>query len=675
MRPLARPLAQRAAAVVLAAALVCGSAPAAYAATPSGAFNDDTLTGSTVAAIDPTPIGSDEELEARTPTRLLPTDEAASVAEDGAAAAELADGAAASPVCAAPYLQTPSKGHALASNSAGSRTLAASEPQVGDTRAFYSDYRAGKADFAIECVAVGENYTFWMDTEHPDAVLPQDLDLLAENLHEFIDREVKLFGDWRDEGGADVDGDGRAAFVFYPFLEGYENVMGFFQGGDLFEAGADDYATGNVMDALHVNAASLYEGSPASDAFDADLALSTLVHELQHLINYARTGGYSDSWLNEAFSQAAIGLMGIETDDPTALAMVTGNQGYLPPFVYEEDYVPGVDRPESASSYGAWFLFGLYLASQTEGLASTDGTMRGGEGIYRAVMEAQSATDDEGTYETCTRDALTAALEKIGYLGDGQDCVVRTFDELVENFGMAVLLREETGPRSLSNDPTARSTVFGSDVPLLYIAEPAAAIPGGGSLTAVDVEGGSFAVDAQADPRIAYASGDAPLPVAVRVQADPDGGELSEGDPIVLSFAHDVPGGQLFCFEATDDSYVDPLRFVPYEGPLSAKTDLHEVVGAYRCTAGSTLSFASRTFTVTARDQGEDTPGEPTAPPPSEGAPTEPAALPAPGKLAPTGDAATSAVADTAALACFAAAAFAVASRRRIARAGKPAER
>ena len=114
---------------------------------------------------------------------------------------------------------------------------------------------------------------------------------------------------------------------------------------------------------------------------------------------------------------------------------------------------------------------------------------------------------------------------------------------------------------------------------------------------------------------------------------------------------------------------------MPYEGPLSAKTDLHEVVGAYRCTAGSTLSFASRTFTVTARDQGEDTPGEPTAPPPSEGAPTEPAALPAPGKLAPTGDAATSAVADTAALACFAAAAFAVASRRRIARAGKPAER
>ncbi|MVN48729.1 hypothetical protein GO728_15285 [Eggerthella lenta] len=77
---------------------------------------------------------------------------------------------------------------------------------------------------------------------------------------------------------------------------------------------------------------------------------------------------------------------------------------------------------------------------------------------------------------------------------------------------MAVLLREETGPRSLSNDPAARSTVFGSDVPLLYIAEPAAAIPGGGSFTAVDVEGGSFAVDAQADPRIAYASGDAPLP-------------------------------------------------------------------------------------------------------------------------------------------------------------------
>lgn len=667
MRPPARlSLFQRAVSVALAAALVCGTAPLAHAAdAPAG---ENALAGSTTAAIDPSPIGSDEELDARTPT-LLPG------AVEDAAASEPTE-AAKPAVCATPYLQPDPEARAnLAAALAGPRALAASEPQVGDTRPFYSDYRAGEADFAIECVAVGENYTFWVDAEHLDAVRQQDLAVLAEDLHAYIDREVELFGDWRE--GADVDGDGRAAFVFYPFLEEYDSMLGFFLSDDLYDD-TDDYATGNVMDMLHVNSGRLYENPSAHGGFDADLALATLVHEFQHLINYARTGGYSDAWLNEAFSQAAIGLAGITTDDPALLAVDASDLGYLPPFVYEGDYVPGVERPEASSSYGAWFLFGLYLASQTEGFASPDGSMRGGEGVYRAVLGALSETDEEGTYDTCTRDALVAALEGIGYLGEGDGCVVRNFDELVANFGMAFLLREETGPRSLTNDPAARSTVCGSDVPLAHFDAAAASIPGGGALTAVDVEDGSFAVDAEADPRIVYASGDAPLPMRSRVLFEPDGGPLAEGDPISLSFSHGVPDGQLLYCEAADGQYVHPSTYRLYESPLAATTGSYRVRGSYRCEAGTTLTFRSGLFTVDAREEGEEGPGEPTeqpAVPPEDAAGfSAPSKLPAPKVLAPTGDPLAAAAVDAAALLCLAAA-LAAASQRQIARTRKAARR
>lgn len=664
MRPPARPpLLQHAACVALAAALSCGVAPAAYAAdVPAG---ETMLAGSTIAAIDPTPIGSDAELEARTPTLLSAT---------GGDAALLSEPTAAKPtVCATPYLQpSPEARASLARSLAGPRARAASEPQVGDTRPFHSDYRAGEADFAIECVDVGENYTFWMDAERLDAIAPQDLAFLAESLHEHIDREVELFGDWRE--GADVDGDGRAAFVFYPFLEEYDSVLGFFISGDLYDGG-DDYVTGNVMDALHVNSGRLYEDPSAHGGFDADLALATLVHEFQHLINHARTGGYSDAWLNEAFSQAAVGLAGITTDDPALLAVDASDLGYLPPFVYEDDYTPGVERPEAASSYGAWFLFGLYLASQTEGFASPDGSMSGGEGVYRAVLGALSETDEEGTYDTCTRDALIAALGEIGYLGEEEGCVVRDFDELVANFGMAFLLREETGPRSLSGDPAARSTVCGSDVPLAHFDAPAASIPGGGALTAVDVEGGSFAVDAEADPRIVYASGDAPLPVSSRVLFEPDGGPLAEGDPISLSFSHGAPGGQLLYCEAADGQYVHPSTYRRYEGPLAATAGSYRIRGSYRCEAGTTLTFRSGLFAVAAREEGEEGPAEqPAVPPENAAGPSTPSKLPAPQALAPTGDPLAAAIVDAAALACLAAA-LAAASRRRAACARKVAKR
>lgn len=655
------PFTRKALAGVLAALLVCGLVPAAaWATNPT----DQTLSGSVAIALNPTPIASDEDLDARTAVSFLSAQgRAVSSAPTSEPVDKTPSESSQHRVCATPFLLPSEEDRAqFASALNEPRVLSATLPQVGDTRSFYSEWRDGAEYFTIECVAVGENYTFWMDTEHTSAVLPEDLDLLAKSLHDLIEAEIKLFGDWREE--ADVDGDGRAAFVLYPFsqvqsTETQSNVMGFFTSADLFGAEIEG-STGNLIDALHVNTAALYQdNSPSPGTFNADLALATLVHEFQHLINYARTGGYSDTWLNEAFSQAAIGLVGIDNhDDPMALAFNTATLGYMPPFVFADNYVPGVNRVEGAMPYGAWFLFSLYLASQTEGLAG------GGDGIFRTILTAVKSTDDEGVYETCTRESLEEALRSIGYLGEGEGCVVGSIDELVANFGLAYLARDADGPHSLTNDPSNPSTLYGTDVPLVHIAEPAAAIPGGGALTAVDGEEGAATRANETGSPVVYLSGTAAIPLASRVFFSPNGGMLQEGDPIAVRYSHDIPGGQLVYSDI--EGYSPPSSYTTYDDPIPAEAGSFALKAMLRCDAGMTMPYGSGRFVVDARTNEEEVPEVPVSTEPADtgdGA-NIPQQVARPTALAPTGDPLTSAAVNTLALACSAAACGFLAYRR-----------
>lgn len=122
--------------------------------------------------------------------------------------------------------------------------------------------------------AVGDTCTIWRSVEHRGQLTTQQAQAYANALDKKIHEPMKdAFGEWSN---ADVDGDGKTAFVFYPM-----SFAGFFYGADLFTKDEADWATGNVMDMLHMSTA----------ANDTSVVLSTPVHELQHL-SYIKTGTF-----------------------------------------------------------------------------------------------------------------------------------------------------------------------------------------------------------------------------------------------------------------------------------------------------------------------------------------------------------------------------------------------
>ena len=72
------------------------------------------------------------------------------------------------------------------------------------------------------------------------------------------------------------------------------------------------------------------------------------------------------------------------------------------PFVFAGGYVP-----DSAEPYGQWYLFGRYLAAQTEGLPG------GGSQIYGTILK--TAVEEGGSHAVCNAEYLMKTLASIGY--------------------------------------------------------------------------------------------------------------------------------------------------------------------------------------------------------------------------------------------------------------------
>ncbi|MBX9034251.1 hypothetical protein [Gordonibacter massiliensis (ex Traore et al. 2017)] len=620
-------------------------APTAEEASAYGVGGDTSAAHPALVAQNLSPIGSDEELAARLPVDPTGSDGAVNAAtlasadkDPTVAIASAADSASATAAgatggkalaCGAPDRAASDAGvyASLMARAAEPRLFSEMSYQVGDVRSFYSDVRAGSEGFDIECVAVGENFTLWVDKENRALVSKADLQDLAARMPTIINSEVEAFGDWRD--ACDVDGDGRAAFVLYPFVDA--SWAGFFDASDLLPAD-DEGASGNEMDVLHLNVFN-YTLDDGTDTvvFDAGTARSLLVHELQHLINFAQTGGESETWLNEAFSQAAVAMLGLAADgNLSGLLSAQIDNGYVPPFVFEGYYVPSTATLDGDGAYGLWLLFGRYLSSQTEGLPG------GGDEVYKTILGAQK-NSDTGT-SACTKESLAAALAGMGYLGEGEDCVVRDFDELVVNFGRAYMLREASGPYSLTNDPAAHpSVVDGVSVPLVLFWEAADAVPGGGAIGVMDLVDDTDAASAnrvasEAASPLVRSVLDLPVPVGTRIIRDPQGTEFTEGD--LISFTSTAAGGRVF---------------YSYEYEFGEENDLYETTGPFALPAGSycivtyaefpqgrTNFFRTAPLTVAPRGGGGGNESE-TGSTPAE-PPAQPAAMPAPKPLAPTGD-------------------------------------
>lgn len=357
--------------------------------------------------------------------------------------------------CGVPFMESNDLPALTDTQSAKGRSGSSASYEIGDTMAIYTHYAvSGETEIEMELAAVGDTCTIWRSVDEKDLLPVDQAQFYADKIDSYYDTMKNSFGDW---SSADVDGDGKTAFVFYSHPYG-----GFFEPGDLYTKEEAQDATGNHMDMLHMNISET----------DEEITLGVLVHELQHLINWVQTDGSFALWLNETFSQSAIAVTGLaDTDSVYEVGWFTAwiaKNGFSYPFIFEEDFVPSDET--YGVPYGSWYLFGRYLAHQTEDLEG------GGTSIYQTIL-GEFSTLNEG--ET-SLDAIEKALQKIGYLGEGK--AAENIEEFITNYNIALYLRDSTGPYSICSDPANPDNVDGVEVGRIYETDTAPeSIPGGGA--------------------------------------------------------------------------------------------------------------------------------------------------------------------------------------------------
>ena len=164
----------------------------------------------------------------------------------------------------------------------------------------------------------------------------------------------------------------------------------------------------------------------------------------------------------------------------------------------------------------------------------------GGDSIYQAIFDFDR---DEWGFGTCTIESVVGALRNTGYLGVGPDAVVRSWSEFIENYNRALLVRDSTGPYSLTNNPDAHPSVIdGASMELLILPKtPLAHLSGGGAVT-FSHEQSTLASTGNESSVIAATTFTSPLPLHYDFTANPQYGYLNEHSLVTL----DLPQLALF---------------------------------------------------------------------------------------------------------------------------------
>lgn len=373
------------------------------------------------------------------------------------------------------------------------------------TTTSYSGHKDSPYKFTAKCVAITENCTVWIDVDNtPNGGLLDEaaVTAFANQIQDLYPVITEAFG---DSTRIDVDSDGKVAFVFYPL---YEFTMGgFFYPNDLEE-------DSNKMDMVHINSrASEDEGESISQ----ELILGTMVHEWQHLINNAQSGGFQFGidfdtqyttrdaiWLDETFAQNSVYLCGLSGKIPTVQmpkynAYIEENDGSTTvPFAFSGAYIPRTGNL-SGGVYVNWYLFGRYLSSQTKDYPG------GGDAIFKTILNViREDVVNPDTGETvknlgmCNNQSLTEALTQIGYMGTGENAKVKDLNELLSNYNVAAFFRQDSGLYSLGTQEEIGKNVDLSSLsrPEIKTAEEAPQkLPGGSAATFTKIENGSITVD------------------------------------------------------------------------------------------------------------------------------------------------------------------------------------
>ncbi|HPO02988.1 MAG TPA: hypothetical protein PL077_06555 [Treponemataceae bacterium] len=298
------------------------------------------------------------------------------------------------------------------------------EDQVGTATCEVNAWTGNDAStITVTLYARGEHCYVWMPAERltevedengQDNMLTHDqLSLLAVKFDAIYDKETTLFGhenggglEAGEENYGGCDEDPRIHIVAFDIAgdyaeDQYSGVYGYFDSGDQ-DAG---YIDGNLAEMFYVDSHFL-DASPG-------VMYSTLIHEFQHMIHYARKGVNSETWYNEMLSMVAEDLIlpmideagddiDIERDGPAAGRIPYFNTGYNWSGV--TDWYDGEDE-NVLISYASAYSFGSYIARNF-----------GGPALIKAIIDNSSqGKESVGTALKATApDSFPAALTDSG---------------------------------------------------------------------------------------------------------------------------------------------------------------------------------------------------------------------------------------------------------------------
>lgn len=221
----------------------------------------------------------------------------------------------------------------LGKEDVGPRTITAPAYELGAAHSFYN----GSQQIDATLLAVTDHAYFWVeDGLELDA---EDVQAAAARFEtDYYAAIINLFGEVWTPG---VDNDPR--FTVLHANEGSNDELGRFNSDDEFPRTLYDHS--NEQEMVYMNMGTLTLGS--------DLYFGTLVHELQHLIQW-----YVDPsealWVNEGLSQLAEITVGLYTSDTEDYLLAPDTQ--LNSWDFEDDAV--------FAHYAGSYLFMTYLWEQ-----------------------------------------------------------------------------------------------------------------------------------------------------------------------------------------------------------------------------------------------------------------------------------------------------------------------
>lgn len=357
--------------------------------------------------------------------------------------------------------------------------LDSKEYSVGETRSFYNGIDSERLN--IECKYVGEHCTVWTDTRESTLdILKLSSDnakIIADYFDSKYDIVNNMFGNYiniskklsnnklEDTFCGDADNDNKLAIVCYDINDSYNDgnissyIGGYYNSHDNYfnnvvdENSISDYISSdesfsNMIDCINIDTFPAMGSNKDNPFSNIERALSTLIHEYQHLIEASYIGedvifssgrSLPPVFINEAFSMASEHLICGSSYTKSRIDKFNNNYEYGSSLTY---WYTNKDDGDVLNNYANSYLFGQYLRTR-----------------YSCTKEASLENDIDGStvYKKFLEYYSNIGAKEEDYYKYIEETFSQTIEDFVIDFWKAVFKNKESGNEGFNNEEWAKS--------------------------------------------------------------------------------------------------------------------------------------------------------------------------------------------------------------------------